>query len=94
MATQKYLKGELNEVLAREEIMLQQKSRVQWLKEGDSNANFFMGKQQVEKGRIVLMDEASNTHGDMERKDSLILFNISIYFLKPQHVRIGDGRQF
>ena len=36
--------AKLSEVLAREEIMVHQRSRISWLKEGDRNTEFFQAK--------------------------------------------------
>jgi hypothetical protein len=43
----------MNELLYREEMMWMQKSRIDWLWEGDKNTIFFIARQCGEQGKIA-----------------------------------------
>lgn len=72
------LKKEINEVLTREEIMWNQRSRVEWLKNGDSNTKLFHAStsQRWSKNRIEgLMDSEGEWHTEEdETEDHCELF--------------------
>jgi hypothetical protein len=47
----------MSELLSREEIMMKQRSRLDWLKEGDRNTSFFHSKarEQAQTNRILAL---------------------------------------
>jgi hypothetical protein len=47
----------MSELLSREEIMFKQRSRVDWLKEGDRNTAFFQAKsrERAQRNRILAL---------------------------------------
>ena len=53
--------SKLSEVLAREEMMERQRSRISWLKEGDRNTGFFQAKARARSrtNRIKLLKNDS-----------------------------------
>jgi hypothetical protein len=66
--------AKLADVLAREETMERQRSRIAWLKEGDRNTNFFQVKARARNraNRIkVLRDEAGQEFTDQEDLERL-----------------------
>jgi hypothetical protein len=50
------LRKELNTMLAKEEVVWRQRSRVNWLKDGDQNTRFFMSVLVNEKAPIPSRD--------------------------------------
>lgn len=66
--------AELADVLAREETMERQRSRISWLREGDRNTAFFQAKARARNrtNRIkVLTDEAGHTFTEQEDLERL-----------------------
>lgn len=64
----KKIKGELNELLDREEVIWRQRSHVQCLKEGDANTKFFHHRASArqKKNKITKMKDESNVvHRDL-----------------------------
>ena len=61
------LKKEINEILTREEMMWKQRSRVEWLRNGDRNTKFFhaSASQRRRKNRIDgVMDSKGVWHAE------------------------------
>lgn len=50
----KYGKRNLNELLQRQEIIWRQKSKVEWLTEGDLNTTFFLGRATARKEKNLI----------------------------------------
>uniref|UniRef100_A0A2N9G3M9 CCHC-type domain-containing protein n=1 Tax=Fagus sylvatica TaxID=28930 RepID=A0A2N9G3M9_FAGSY len=72
----KKLREELNELLEREEIAWRQRSRVQWLQEGNRNTKFFHNKatQRRKKNTIEsLVDDQGTKHEEQQRIEQLIV---------------------
>ena len=70
------LRKEINEVLIREEIMWKQRSRVEWLKNGDRNTKIFhaAASQRRRKNRIEgLMDSKGVWHEEEGETKAIIL---------------------
>lgn len=61
---EKTLKGELTEVLKREECFKRQKSRETWLKEGDKNTKYFH--------RITVENRSKNKIMEINKEDGII----------------------
>ncbi|CAD6237159.1 unnamed protein product [Miscanthus lutarioriparius] len=71
---ERHLVATLGEVLAREETMERQRSRIAWLKEGDRNTAFFQAKARARNrtNRIKLLkDEAGNEFTDQDDLERL-----------------------
>ncbi|XP_071676896.1 uncharacterized protein [Lolium perenne] len=62
--------AKLEEVLQREEIMWRQRSRIQWLAEGDKNTRFFhlRASQRKKKNRIAALARADGTPTSNEKE--------------------------
>ena len=79
------LRKEINEVLIREEIMWKQRSRVEWLKNGDRNTKFFhaAASQRRRKNKIEgLMDFEGVWHKEEgETKDIILDYFKAIFNL-------------
>lgn len=70
------LKKEINEVLTKEEIMWNQRSRVEWLKNGDRKTKFFhaSASQRQSKNRIEgLMDSEGEWHTEEGETKAIIV---------------------
>ncbi|XP_062213692.1 uncharacterized protein LOC133914648 [Phragmites australis] len=68
--TERSLFAKLADVLAREEIMERQRSRISWLKEGDRNTEFFQAKARARSrtNRIKVLKDSAG-HMFMEQED-------------------------
>lgn len=62
MAREKELMNQLSEALSREEIMERQRSRVDWLREGDRNTGFFQAKAKA-RARSNRIQALKNSEG-------------------------------
>ena len=58
-----YLRGELRDLLSREEKLWQQRSKQHWLKDGDQNTSFFHGKAS-QRFRRNSVKRLRNSNGD------------------------------
>jgi hypothetical protein len=71
---ERQLMATLGEVLAREETMERQRSRIEWLKDGDRNTSFFQAKARARNrtNRITLLkDEAGREFTDQDNLERL-----------------------
>ena len=83
-------KGELEELILREEIHWRQKVRVKWVKEGDCNSKFF---HKVANGRRnkKYIKELENERGLVLNKVESITEEILLYFEKLYVSPIGES---
>ena len=80
--------SKLSEVLAREEMMERQRSRISWLKEGDRNTGFFQAKARARSrsNRIKLLkDDSGRTFTEQEDLEKLAC---EFYHVFSRHRRI------
>lgn len=75
--------GKINDLLYQEEIWIKQRSRVQWLKEGDRNTSFFQNRatQRKTQNRIVSIAKQDGvvTFDQNEVKSIIQNFYVSLY---------------
>jgi hypothetical protein len=68
-----HVSARIDEILHREEIMWRQRSRIQWLKEGDQNTKFFhrkaTGRDKKNKIRKLKRTNGTVTNDENEFKD-------------------------
>ena len=70
------LKVEINEILTREKIMWNQRSRAMWMKWGDRNTKFFhatANQRRKRNGVVGLLDSDGRWQVDLGNIDSIIL---------------------
>jgi hypothetical protein len=81
------LERELCELFEREEIMARQRSRVDWLKEGDRNTAFFHAKASVRKRtnkiKALVMDDGSRCENIEGIKNMVQNFYESLFSSEP-----------
>ncbi|GJT41193.1 reverse transcriptase [Tanacetum coccineum] len=75
------LQNELKELYAREEIMWRQRSRIQWLKEGDKNTHFFHARASSRRNQNNLL-KLQNDDGTWVEDSAGICDMVSSYFQK------------
>ncbi|CAM8933405.1 unnamed protein product [Rhodiola kirilowii] len=75
------LYGELDEWLAREELLWRQRSRIEWLKEGDSNTKFFHARASQRKRKNTVR-KIKGADGSWITGDTDICDEASRYFLE------------
>ena len=75
----KKLRAEMNELLERDEIMWCQRSRVQWLKEGNGNTKFFHNKAN-QRRRKNAIEKLKDEHERIQADPTIIEQIIVNYF--------------
>ena len=82
-------KGELEELILREEIHWRQKARVKWVKEGDCNSKFFHKVANDRRNR-KFMKVLKNERGIVLNNSESITEEILLYFEKLYSGPIGE----
>lgn len=77
------LESQLKEIFAREEIYYRQRSRVDWLKEGDQNTKYFQGRASHRKRkntvRALRKDDGSRCTVDDDMREMAVAFYESLF---------------
>lgn len=84
----------IDELLAREETMWRQRSRVDWLKEGDHNTAFFHARaSQRHKKKLIKEIQDNQRHWIEEEnrvEDVVVNYFKSIFSSSQPHITVGD----
>ena len=79
----KILKGEVYEFMVKEDILWQQRSRVEWLKSGDFNMSYFHSHATQRNRRNfiskLVLDDGSSVEGDQKNGETMVNYFRNIF---------------
>ena len=87
--TKSFEKGELEELILREEVHWRQKAKVKWIKEGDCNSNFFHKVANSRQNRKFIKF-LENERGLVLDNSKSITVEILLYFEKLYSSPFGE----